>query len=680
MNRSLRLIVLLTACSAGLALPAGASARIVAPKITEPANAFAPVFYDLDGTTGRGITVAGTVAPGASDGEKLDIVCLRRGEGRRPAPAPGAVGADTVAAGVAVRVPQPGSAGTFSVTASADSTAFVSPCRLLALTAGNSTVESDASGPSIYPSVLRDFVETAPGNPNAGQRYDVDASTVTAGLTSTAHIESFGGCGLWNARPLDPAVAPDKAALNVFECAGYADDVADGTSPTRSELQIDGRNAFTGAMAALGSGGLPGVAGRPALTRSGTRDPATGLLRLAESTDVVRCQTTPAGYPFTDPAECGGLVGTGVRLVRQVTMSEDGRSTTMRDRWESTDGADHILDLLLEVDFATQDYGIRVPWTGGGVTAYPGSASLPGPPSVPASIFVSSDRRVPDGDLAHATGAVSFSTAPSAVEFISGLGDPSRFMELRYIRSVTAAAPLELVHTFSMAPTAAESAALAGKAEDAFTGPRVAITSPAAGSTTALDTVTATGTASDDRSLASLIVNGLPVSTADDGSWSAPVALSPGANTIVARAIDSAGNATEASVAVTRVGAKRCVVPKVKGLKSVGVAITPLRKAGCRLGKVLTIYSKPKIVVKGKRRLKVTVKRFAVLGSKQKQGRRLAPGAAVDLIVQGRKPKAGARKPAVKKPKPGVKKPTPAAAKPKLPTYVPDLPAASRRR
>jgi hypothetical protein len=297
------------------------------------------------------------------------------------------------------------------------------------------------------------------------------------------------------------------------------------------------------------------------------------------------------------------------------------------------------VDLLLEVDMATSRYGLQLPWVGPEITAFAGSASLAGPPAAPASILVFSDRDVPAGDLAHPTGAVTFSTAPTSIEFISGLGDPSRYLELHYLKPVTPAAPLALTHTFSMAPTATASAALAARAEDASSSPAVTITAPKGGSTVPKPTVTVTGTATDNRGVTGLTVGGIATAVGAGGAWSQQLALKKGANTIVAHATDAAGNVTEASVVVTYAKGRPCVVPKVKGLRTPGAAVPRLRRAGCRLGKTIAIYSPPRRVRKGRKVVRVVTPRFTVLGSKQKQGRRLAPGAKVDLIVQGRKPK-----------------------------------------
>jgi hypothetical protein len=627
-----------------LLVPASASAAVTSTSISAPADQFAPAYDWLDGKGPHALRVEG-VAGGTGGSDKVDIYCLRRGETTAP------VSEDVTVAGTG---------RDFSAVLDPSLPALRTPCRLRALpTSGIPANLAPFPGPRFFPSGLRDFREQTLANPNVGVLYDTDLNTVTSSGSSTGHLESFGGCGLWDARPLDPAVGPDAPARNVFDCAGWADDVADFTPPTRSELQVDGRNAFTGAMATVSTSGLPAVPGRPALTRTASRDAITGVLSLRESTDVVRCETQPPAYSFANAAECGRFVSSGVRFVREATMSRDGRVTTMRDRWESADGVAHALDLLLEVDFSSQQYGIQIPWVGPAVAAYPGAASINGPPAVPASILVRSNRDVPNGEMANPTGAVTFSTAPVSIEFVSG-EDPSRYMELHYLRQIPAGGALELAHTFSMAPTAAESAGLAALAEDSYGTPAVAITAPAPATTSTVPRITVRGTASDNRSLAGLTVAGAAVAVAADGSWSRDVTLTPGPNTIVARATDGAGNASEASVSVTYapVTGAPCVVPRMKGLRRISSAKKRVAAAGCRFGIVFYRYVKPAKIRKGKKLITVVTRRGTVLGTRQKTGARLRPGATVNVILQARVPKpltarqrAAARKKALAKQK-----------------------------
>ncbi len=624
------------ALALGLLLPAAtAQASVPSTTITEPADRSAP-FYDwLDGQGPYALVVAGTVG-GTGSRDVVDIACVRRGQ--TPVP-------------ILENIPVLATARTFSAALDASIPALRTPCRLRALP--STKVPADLTpfvGPRLHPSGLRDFREQDLANPNVGILQDTDLNTVTPAGTSTAHLESFGGCGLWDARPLDPAVGPDVAARNVFECAGWADDIADFAPPTRSELQVDGRNAFTGAMAALSSSGLPGVPGRPALTRTATREAISGLLTLNESTDVVRCESQPPSYPFADPGACGSFVSTGVRFVREATMSRDGRVTTMRDTWESADGAEHSLDLLFEVAFASQQYGIQVPGQPPGLNGYAGSASIDGPATAPGTILVASNRAVPGGTLADPTGAVTFSSAPTSVEFVSG-EDPSRYAELRYRRQIPAGGSLDLTHTFSMAPTAAESVGLGALAEDSYAGPALTIADPAAGATTTVPAITVRGTASDNRSLAGLTVLGAPVAVGADGTWSTKVTLVPGPNTIVARAADGAGNAAEASVAVTydALAVTPCVVPALKGLRRLSSAKKLIARSRCAFGRVFSRYVRPTRIRKGMRTILVVTRRGTVLGTRQKTGARLGPKAKVDVVRQGRVPLTAAQKKALAK-------------------------------
>jgi Glucodextranase, domain B len=82
------------------------------------------------------------------------------------------------------------------------------------------------------------------------------------------------------------------------------------------------------------------------------------------------------------------------------------------------------------------------------------------------------------------------------------------------------------------------------------TPPAAAITSPGDGALVSSPTVTVTGSASDNVGLASLTVNGLPV-TVTNGGFQTTVDLAEGSNTIFAIATDTSGLQSTATVAVT---------------------------------------------------------------------------------------------------------------------------------
>lgn len=83
--------------------------------------------------------------------------------------------------------------------------------------------------------------------------------------------------------------------------------------------------------------------------------------------------------------------------------------------------------------------------------------------------------------------------------------------------------------------------------------PVITITAPAAGLITKETTLTVSGTALDDVSVASVTVNGVPVSSFSGGNWTTQVELTPGdgAKTITARATDGTGKSSSAVVQVT---------------------------------------------------------------------------------------------------------------------------------
>jgi bacillopeptidase F len=86
------------------------------------------------------------------------------------------------------------------------------------------------------------------------------------------------------------------------------------------------------------------------------------------------------------------------------------------------------------------------------------------------------------------------------------------------------------------------------------TMPTLSVASPAEGSLTNRETVAVTGQAADEH-LRAVRVNGQTVTVAADGSFSQPIILAEGANTIVVEAEDAATNVTRVERHVTRDGA-----------------------------------------------------------------------------------------------------------------------------
>jgi glucodextranase-like protein len=81
--------------------------------------------------------------------------------------------------------------------------------------------------------------------------------------------------------------------------------------------------------------------------------------------------------------------------------------------------------------------------------------------------------------------------------------------------------------------------------------PALTIAAPAEGAVVSSASLTASGTTSDPFGIRSLTVNGQPVAVASDGSWSLPLTLTPGANTITAVATNNGGASTTVQRTVT---------------------------------------------------------------------------------------------------------------------------------
>ncbi|MGB9856240.1 MAG: stalk domain-containing protein, partial [Caldisericum exile] len=83
------------------------------------------------------------------------------------------------------------------------------------------------------------------------------------------------------------------------------------------------------------------------------------------------------------------------------------------------------------------------------------------------------------------------------------------------------------------------------------TPPTLTVTAPVDGSTVNTATVKVTGTATDNVGVTMVAVNDMPVTLLPDGSFATVVTLNEGANTIVVKAFDGAGNVTTKTVKVT---------------------------------------------------------------------------------------------------------------------------------
>ncbi|MDE3069577.1 MAG: hypothetical protein KGJ43_02485, partial [Acidobacteriota bacterium] len=403
------------------------------------------------------------------------------------------------------------------------------------------------SGPTL--SIGQRYDVPITGGPNAGRlrnHYLYAAQSLGA-----FDYSSLGDCALTDSYLYNPITYADGPLSRLFACNAFlwwenGRQQSGFAGPTRSDVRVDGVDAFLPASIPSLFTGAEDLAGFPALTYRVSRDPATGNVAMEEGEPLVRC--APGGA-FPPTAEsCTSLVPTGVSAYLHISQGSSGRLSSVTQYFESTDGRAHQLDLLEENEFFTpsEDGRLEFPWLAGGFAPYltPGQV-LGSPPAGPSTFYVKASAA--EGPQ----GAVTMASAPSA-ETVAGTtanGTGASRIQLAYQRTVPAGQYVALGFTYADGFALPEAEAAAAAAQAAYV-PRVAIAAPATGTTSATSPVTVSGTASDPSGLASLIVAGQSVSVGAGGAWSAAVPLVAAGNTITATATNIFGNSAQAQVQV----------------------------------------------------------------------------------------------------------------------------------
>lgn len=390
------------------------------------------------------------------------------------------------------------------------------------------------------------YSETISSGPNVGRlaSHYIFAAQLEGGFA----YGSLGNCALMLSElylPITFGEAPLDSCdgflwwRNGQEKAGFA-------KPTRSEIQVDGSNAYLPGNVSDLFAGAEDLPGFPAESYKLSVDPENGNLTLEEADEVVAC--APAGsFPPTVEG-CTSLVPTGVRAYLRVEQAMNGRQSRVTQYFESTDGKAHEIDLLEDNQFLapTQTGELYLPWASSGFTTYgtPGQ-TLAGAPSAPASLYL---RAAPsEGPI----GAITFAAPPAGETVIGATNGPSgvAWLDLHYHLLVPPTGYAALSFTYSNSFAIGEVQQLAAAAQAAYL-PQVAIAAPLAGATTTSETVAVSGSASDAQGIASLSVNGQPVDVAG-GAWSTTLRLAPGSNPIDVVATNIFGNSASAQTSIT---------------------------------------------------------------------------------------------------------------------------------
>ncbi|MDX6656265.1 MAG: hypothetical protein QOH62_1058 [Solirubrobacteraceae bacterium] len=590
-------------------------------EITSPTGPFYSVFNTDSGSTNEQFTFSGT-----SDGDASTTVDIRCYD------TPNSY--SDIASGVPVAAD-----GTFTSSSVDLSSAYDEGCRLRAIPSSTSPTDlSPFDGPWMGSSYTN--TSAIGGGPNDGAQNDFFADL----WQRAGHVEysSVSDCAIEDMYVYSPlSRQSDGESWTCSAVLGTNDPVA---NVGRSQVEVDGRQAYGSYAATQLFTGGPNSAdntGFEPLTSSISQSATTGEGSITEDQSFVACPDGPGNYP-ADSTNCASFIPTGVKLSRTITQGDDGRTVLIADAWSSTDAAAH--QLKLHYDNGIQSYNhccsatsVAWAWPGQEPTTFQDGDIVASPSSGPGSVTGRQESL-----LAASTSwpafALTWDTAPVRARYYnggSGCCPPpasNRFL-LDYSVDVPASGKTVLRFSYADSATTAGAEALATRTRDSFAAPTVTLTAPADGSTVNTSTVNVQGKALDNVGIASLVVNGTPVTPAADGTFSVPVSLAAGANALTATVKDAAGNSAEAKETVTYAApstttttpppppaAVKCVVPSVKKGSTVSTVKKLLTKANCKAGRLVQKRS-------------AKTKKGRVLGMINSPGIRFPKGQKLQIIV-----------------------------------------------
>jgi hypothetical protein len=389
----------------GAALASSAQAAITGSHVTTPKDPRYLVYTDANPT----FAIKGTTSGGSPATDKVDLLCFH------------GTSHETVASNVALA-----GDGSFSVPDGDLSTIQEYLCRLRAVPHGSVPANlTPFKGPLVGGDALvRNDITTGP---NAGALYDFYFWAQQR--QGAFDYDSLTGCGVDDGYLMGSDL---DIATTTFYCNAWLwnyENFANQGASTRSELQIDGKDAYGPASANdINDQGSPGF---PPLHFSTKVDPLTGELTIHETDKLVRCPD--ATYPPT-PTTCPRFVSTHVIDKRKIVQDHAGHLSTITDVFKSTDNHAHKLDLLWQND--QEFYGNGAPFDSTTVAyRFPGEGSFSThavgdvvnlPKKHPASIFVKQDG-VADGDKTSGRGAIVYDRRARSATFNNVTASDSDF-------------------------------------------------------------------------------------------------------------------------------------------------------------------------------------------------------------------------------------------------------------
>jgi Glucodextranase, domain B len=403
-------------------------------------------------------------------------------------------------------------------------------CRLRAIPHGTSIVDPTAHGPRIGVA-RRDIFD----NPSP---YDYDLQ-----LSPFGGFSEFGGvgnCGL----PTNYGEDPSNFAYTdqLFDCADALPGPGAGPShvpifDSRSSVQVDGKDAFFNKfLIGINSSGPA----QPAPTL--TVDPTSGTGSVSAQDNLASCAVN-VPYP-PNHANCPTAVANGVRLDHTAAAVNDGQLAVTRERFVSTDGAAHSVDLWFQQGTAINgSVTYRFPGEAVFSPRQAGDQSGVQFPAVPggAGTMTFNESLGPGG-----YGVLAWAGPPDTVRF----SDDQTF-HTHYAFTVPAGGSYTLGFVYGGAFLLSGANDLVAPALAQFAAPSVSIAAPGAGVTVTTPSILVSGSSTVSFGTPAVSVNGVPATMSGDGNWSAAVPLSPGANTLTATVVDGNGRSSSATRSVT---------------------------------------------------------------------------------------------------------------------------------
>jgi hypothetical protein len=393
--------IVVAACVAAtlIAVPS-AQAAVSQSQVTVPAGV-QYLLYTSD--TPNTISIAGT--SNGTTGDNVDLVCYA---GDR---------SGVLASNVAV-----GSGGSFSVPAAGLAPALLyRVCNLRAVPAGTTPGDlSPYAGPRLLVGETeRDLVS---GGPNSGKLYNY--YLYFQGVNGGDDYAALGECGLGDGYLLD---STDSLTTVTWFCNAFLDDTDAVANPTRSEIQVDGANAYTPKTAEEINPAAP--SGFPAISSySYGQDAKTGNSVIHETDPIVKCPN--ATYPATN-VTCPSFTSAGVTDTRTITQTQGGNVVWITDVFKNTSGKRHRLDLLWQNDqhfFGNSGNANQVEYEFPGQSSYSmhSVGDVVNLPNQPGTIFVRYHGAA-SGDATHGRGAIVYDHAATAAKFMKLTANQSDF-------------------------------------------------------------------------------------------------------------------------------------------------------------------------------------------------------------------------------------------------------------